>query len=234
LARAELNSLMGLSPEAPLEVSGEYRLPEQMPTLSDLEEAALAHMPELKAIQSEAEREGLNLKLARKAYTPDFTVAGGYMLMGAGEEDRNRYMAEFSMNLPWLNKRKNDSEIAQAEAKQALRQDELEARQSLVLNRIQQALVRAKASKQLAELYRDTLRPQAESTFRSASAAYQSDRTDFLNLLEAENAWLDIDLAYYNALADFDQRFVELELAVGAPIRRGAAPAPHSASEVTP
>lgn len=234
LARAELNSLMGLSPDAPLEVSGEYRLPQEIPSLSDLEKTALTQMPELKAIQSEAEREGLNLKLAQKAYTPDFTVAGGYMLMGSGERDRNRYMAEFSINLPWLNTRKNDSAIAQAEAKQTLRRDELEARQSLVLNRIQQALVRVKASKRLAELYRDTLRPQAESTFRSASAAYQSDRTDFLNLLEAENAWLDIDLAYYNALADFDQRFVELELAVGAPLARGAAPAPQSALEVRP
>jgi outer membrane protein TolC len=234
LARAELNSLMGRSPDAPLEVSGEYRLPGQIPSLPDLEATALAQMPELTAIRSEAQREGLNLRLARKAYTPDFTVAGGYMLMGAGERDRNRYMAEFSMNLPWLNTRKNDSSIAQAEAKQTLRRDELEARQSLVLNRIQHALVRAQASKQLAELYRDTLRPQAESTFRSASAAYQSDRTDFLNLLEAENAWLDIDLAYYNALAEFEQRFAELELAVGAPIGRRAAQAPQSASEVTP
>ncbi len=37
------------------------------------------------------------------------------MLMPAGSEFRNNYMAEVTVSLPWLNRRKHDSEIREAE-----------------------------------------------------------------------------------------------------------------------
>ena len=35
------------------------------------------------------------------------------MLMPPGADMRNNYMVEGSMNLPWLNRRKHDAEIAE-------------------------------------------------------------------------------------------------------------------------
>jgi len=37
-------------------------------------------------------------------------------------------------------------------------------------------------------------------------------------LLDSQNTTLDVAYAYFRALADFEQRMAELELAVGAPI----------------
>ena len=132
-------------------------------------------------------------------------------------------MIEGSMTLPWLNRRKHDSEIAEAQNVIVEQQAEFDATRSLVLLQIQQARVRADAARRLAELYQNTLRPQTETTLRSTVVAYENDRTDILNLLDSQNTTLDIQYAYFRAAAEFEQRMAELELAVGAPIEQGPA-----------
>jgi outer membrane protein TolC len=79
------------------------------------------------------------------------------------------------------------------------------------------------------DLYHNTLRPQAEATLKATAAAYQTDRTDFLNLLDSQNLSLDVDISYFRALADYESRVAELERAVGTPI---ASPATNPAPEV--
>ena len=83
---------------------------------------------------------------------------------------------------------------------------------------IQEALVQAKAAQRLATIYRQSLRPQAEATLHSTVFAYENDRTEFLDLLDSQMTVIDLDLAYFQALADFETRVADLELAVGAPI----------------
>jgi len=152
------------------------------------------------------------------------------MLMPSGADMRNNYMVEGSINLPWLNHRKHDAEIAEAKAKTSEQDAELAAMRNVAFGQIQEALAQVKASKRLADIYQGALHSQAEATLRSTVIAYENDRTDFLNLLDSQSSVVDIDLAYFQALADFETRFTDLELAVGAPIDRTAQPA---APEVT-
>ena len=73
------------------------------------------------------------------------------------------------------------------------------------------------------KLYRDTLRPQVETTFRAAAAAYQHDRTDFLNLIDSQNMMLDVQSSFYRTAAELDARIAELERAIGTAVPRGGA-----------
>src|SRR4029077_160688 len=52
LARARLNTLMGRDPAANLEVLGEYTTPTALPSISELQQLALEHRPELRAIHA--------------------------------------------------------------------------------------------------------------------------------------------------------------------------------------
>jgi outer membrane protein, heavy metal efflux system len=217
-ARAELNALMGRDPGAPLEVVGRYGAARVLPSLLELERIAIENRAELKAIAASRGAAEAQLSLARKAYTPDFTVAGGYMLMPSGSMYRNNYMAELTVSLPWLNRRKHDSEIKEAEAMASVVRSEHEAQVNAAFLEIQQALIRARAAERSLRLYSDTLRPQAEAALKSASAAYQNDRTDFLNLIDSQNMLLDVETSYYKAAANFDTRVAELERAIGAPL----------------
>lgn len=227
-ARTELNSLMGRDPSLPLEVIGQYGTPKTLPSLEELERIALANRPELKAIAATENVADAQLALARKAYTPDFTVAGGYMLMPDGATFRNNYMAEVTVSLPWLNRRKHDSEIQEAKAAADVVRSEQNVQVNAAFLEIQQALIQAHAAEQSLKLYRDTLRPQAEAALKSAAAAYQHDRTDFLNLIDSQNVLVDVESFYFKAAANFDARIAELERAIGAPLPAGSAAAPIS------
>jgi outer membrane protein, heavy metal efflux system len=220
LGRATLNTLLGRNPESPIEVTGEYQLPAQLPSVTALERLALTNRPELAARSAAITQAEDQLKLARKSYTPDFSANVGYMLMPTGSEHRNNYMIEGSMSLPWLNHRKHDAEINEAQSGVSEQQAEFEAARLMVFQQIQDALVRARAAKKLVDLYQNTLRPQTEAALRSTVIAYENDRTDILNLLDSQNTSLDVDYSYFRALAEFEQRMAELELAVGAPVVR--------------
>jgi cobalt-zinc-cadmium efflux system outer membrane protein len=218
MARATLNTLMGRDPGAPVEVVGEYAVAVRLPSLLELERTALENRPELVAASLTVQQGETRTKLAEKAYTPDYSVSGGYMLMPSGSMTRNNYSAELSMTLPWLNRRRHDAEIAEAKTDTAVRQADYDNQRAVVFLQIQEALIRANAARKLVDLYHNTLRPQAEATLKATAAAYQADRTDFLNLLDSQNMSLDVDISYFRSLTDFESRLAELERAVGAPI----------------
>jgi outer membrane protein TolC len=226
MARAQLNTLIGRDPAASIRVVGAYTPLDRVPELAALERAAIENRPELAALRQSVAQGEDKLALARKAYVPDFQVGAGYMVMPTGSEFRNNYMAEFSMTLPWLNKRKHDSEVAEARAEISARDAELGSKRASVRQELQEALVRVESAKRLVDLYRNTLSPQVDSVLKSTTVAYQSDRADFLNLVDSQNMALDVRTAYYKSLADLDQRLSELERATGAPIDRVAPTAP--------
>ena len=225
-ARAELNTPMGRDPGAPLEVIGEYGSPQKLPNLEELERIALENRPELKAIAATGNIADAQLALARKAYMPDFTVAGGYMLMPDGAMFRNNYMAEVTVSLPWLNRRKHDDGVKETQAAADVVRSEQNAQVNVAFLEIQRALIQASAAERSLKLYRDTLRPQAEAALKSAVAAYQQDRTDFLNLVDSQNMLLEVESSYFKAASSFDARIAELERAIGAPLPAGSAATP--------
>jgi outer membrane protein TolC len=218
VARARLNTLLGRDPSAPIDVRGEHAISTQLPSIETLEKMALQSRPDLLQTQAAADKSRKEEALAEKAYSPDFTVSAGYMLMPRDSEFRNNYMVEGSVNLPWLNRRKHQAEIAESTAKVTEEDAELAAMRGNAFGQIQEACVEAQAAQKLANIYRQALRPQAEATLHSTVIAYENNRTEFLDLLDSQMTLVDVDLAYFQALADFEARLADLELAVGVPI----------------
>jgi outer membrane protein TolC len=215
MARASLNTLMGRGPSTPLNVAGRYSTMVRVPSLAKLEQIAVENRPELRAYAAQQKVAQARANLAGKTYTPDFTLGLGYMLMPAGSMTRNNYMAELTVNIPWLNRRKHDAEIAEAKASSETTNADYEVQRSAVSLEIQEALIKVRSAQRSLELYRDTLRPQAVATFRAAAAAYQHDRTDFLNLIDSQNMMLDVQSSFYRTAAELDARMAELERAIG-------------------
>lgn len=218
LARSELNTLLGRDPNAPLSVQGDYAVMATLPTAQSLENLAVQARPDLVAARDAVERSHKEQALARKAYTPDFTVSAGYMLMPTGSSPRNDYMLEGTMNLPWLNRRKHDAEIGEAGARATEQDAELAALRNADFGQIEEALVQAEAAQKMAHLYHDEIMPQAEATLKSSVIAYENDKTELLDLLDSQMAVVDADLAWSQAVGDFDARLADLELAVGVPL----------------
>ena len=217
-ARAQLNALIGRPPDEAIEIAGSYAVPATLPAIEELERTAIEHRPELAALRAQVAKSRDIGMLTRLAMKPDFTIGLGYMLMPAGSSSRNAYMAELSMSLPWLNRERHDGEAKQADAATDVSQSELDARVSTVFLEIRQAQIEVLAAEKRVRLYRDTLLPEAEASFKASTAAYQNNRTEFMSLIDAQNLLLDIQTAYYKASAATDAGMAKLEHAIGAPI----------------
>jgi outer membrane protein TolC len=236
MARSQLNTLLGRDPATPVAGLGTHRVLDTLPDAKALADLAFSTRPDLLAAREAAEKSRKEQSLAQKAYTPDFTVSGGYMLMPAGTQMRNAYMVEGSMNLPWLNRHRHDAEISEAATQTTMQEAELASMQNAALGQIREALVQAQAAQRLAHMYHDDLRPQAEATLEASVVAYENDKTDFLDLLDSQMSLVDIDLAWIQAMGEFDARLADLELAIGKPLDLTTLPTTNQsiASEVRP
>jgi len=217
-ARAQLNELMGRRPDEPVEIAGSYASPSDLPSTEELERLAVEHRPEVAALRKLIAKSKDQGQVTRLAMKPDFTVALGYMLMPTGSPSRNAYMAEMTMNLPWLNRDRHQGESQQADAETEVARAELDARASTVFLEVRQAQVETLAADKRVKVYRDTLLPQAEAAFKASTSAYQNNRAEFQTLIDSQNLLLDVETAYYQALSATDAGIARLERAIGAPL----------------
>jgi outer membrane protein TolC len=217
-ARAQLNALLGRNPDEAVEIKGEYASVAALPSIEELERVAIENRPELAALRKKIARSRDESQLTRLAMKPDFTAALGYMLMPTGSSSRNAYMAELTMNVPWLNRDRHEAEAKQADAAADVSQAELDARTSMVFLQIRQAQIDVLSAQKRVKLYRDTLMPQADATFRASTVAYQNNRAEFMSLIDSQNLLLDVQTAYYKAASAMDAGIAQLERAIGAPL----------------
>jgi cobalt-zinc-cadmium efflux system outer membrane protein len=218
VARAHLNTLIGRPPETPVTVRGDYAVATPLPSLETLIATAMQKRPDLIEAAAGEDKSRREQDLAKKTMVPDFSVSAGYMLMPSGQNPRNNYMLEGSMSLPWLNRHKHDAEVNEAAVAVSEKNAEVTAMKTAAVGQIEESLAEARAAQRLARVYEDSLIPQAEQTLHAAVIAYENDQTSFLDLLDSQMTVVDVDLAAIDALADFNMKMADLEMAVGAPV----------------
>lgn len=218
IARARMNTLLGRDPAAPVRVQGDFGIGADLPGEKPLQQLSLQSRPDLLEAQAAADKSRKEQTLTSKAFVPDFSVAGGYMLMPTGSDPRNNYMFEGSVTLPWLNRHKHDAEITESAVKVTEQDAEVAAMRNAAFGQIGEALAEARAAQRLARMYHSLLEPQAEATLHAAVIAYENNQTDLLDLVDSQMAVIDVNLAWFQSMGDFAASMSDLELAVGAPI----------------
>jgi outer membrane protein TolC len=214
LAEARLNTLLDRPPDAPIGPVGAPHERAVLPASSELQRMALERQPELRNALLRRERAEAALTAARTEYKPDFFVGGGYLLMPGERDSWTASVGITWPTAPWSRGRV-DARAAEATADiEAAR-----ARERVVENAIrfavQEAYVRVQSAAQRAALLRTSIVPQSEQTLEVSRVAYQTDRVDFLDLIDNQRVLLDAQLAYYRAVSDLEQAIADLERAVG-------------------
>ncbi len=186
---ADINRLVGRSSPAPLGVASV--LPPVVPPGSDetaqLEAEALAHAPEVLAVEAEVRRGEARLEASRGLAKPDFLWGAGF---GYREDLDPQIMGSFGMRLPVYEKRKQAQGIVQSAAElDASRLDAASMRLSVAAETRDLAAQAARAAAIL-KLYDDSVIPQARSALDSAAASYGVGRIDFKTLLDDFGALL--------------------------------------------
>jgi outer membrane protein, heavy metal efflux system len=215
--QVKLNALLNRSPQTPIQLPSDLAVPGLTQRLADLAEAALTHRAELKGVEQEIERAQKSYELAdRNRKYPDFMLGWDYAWMPT-DMTKNRYQAMINITIPfspWTVGKRN-YEVEEALAEIRIAKANRENMRIIVQREIGESFAKAEAFKRSVELYKEGLLSQAELSFRTALAAYQTGRAEFVSLLEARRALREAQMGYYRSLVGLLQNLADLERAVG-------------------
>lgn len=215
IAAARLNILVNRAPQSPL---GFAVLPERKKTdfiLEELQQQALVVRPMIHHDALSVSQSHLENALARSQYWPDLDLALKYVTSPL--EGFRGWTAAAGFNLPvafWSSK-KYRGRIEETEAEARMKEAMLNNSRNMVRLMVREALVNVQSAQRSVELYRDTILPQAEQTLQTTIAAYQTQQTDFLMLLDSYRMLQMFKLEYHEATAMYEMSLAELERAVG-------------------
>ena len=184
----------------------------------ELLSAAKAGNPEMASAQKAAEKQGLQVDLAKKDFYPDFNLQ--YMWQRTDPTQfRAYYMVTFGVRVPIYRKRKQQPELAQAEADQNRARSEYEMQSQHIAFELRQQYLEAEKSEELLKIYREGLIPQAHAELQAGLAAYQSNRLDFQALLNSFLDVLKLDEEYWQALSQHETALAQIEGITGLSLR---------------
>lgn len=216
-AQAKLNSAMYRPPRTAVQLPGDLATPIVDLNLPGLDELALTSRPQLKGADEEIGRaERMHELVERNRKFPDFMVGWDYMRMPT-EMQRDRYGAMINITIPfspWTIGRRNfevEESLAEIRAAKANR----DAMRNMTLREVAESQAKVQAARRSITLFNEGLLTQAELSFRSAMAAYQSGRVEFVMLLEAQRALREARMGYYKATVGLMQNLADLERVVG-------------------
>jgi outer membrane protein TolC len=177
---ARLNSLMGRPATVPV---GALELPDPVglpPAVDSLMAVAAVNRPAIRAARERALAAEAGYRAAERDAYPDFTVALGY---GQRPEFEDLATIEVGISLPVWSGSKQKPRIREMQAFQSTEQ----ARELDLYNetyaRLSELRAAAERARNLSELYRTSIVPQAMAAVESALSAYRVGEVDYMTLL---------------------------------------------------
>ena len=232
---ARLNEILDRQPQSEIETPDEFVIRDVDIAVDDLLERAVHANPDLKRIKHSIERDREALELARLAYWPDFAVGLEWMQMdprGAfkapinpatgrrpvtpqlSEDGSDNWTITLGFSLPiWYDK--IEGGIEEATRRLAASRAQHRSTANRIEFTIEDSLERVESQQALARLFRDTIIPQAEQTYRVSQASYTAGTSDFLYVIDNWRKWLAFTIQYYRSLGELERSVADLEEAIG-------------------
>jgi outer membrane protein TolC len=219
MARAELNTAMGIpldAPAQPSEALAEHALP--VPALQEVEKQALVNRPDLKRVQSEEAAQRQSVAMAKSAFGPRVNAFAGW------EMDNPTFVAGGGSN-NWLGGIEVQFDIFQGGAKRAelSRQRALEEKVAALKQvatdgvrlDVRRAYYNLDSARQELDVARAAI-AQAQESLRINQDRYDSGLTTITDLLGAEETTRRSQTDYWEAVYRFHTSYADLELASGS------------------
>jgi outer membrane protein TolC len=214
---AMLNALLDRPRETHVPIISEHIKPSHYSfTLDSLLQVAYTNRGELKTMQAMTEMYRLSGRLARREYFPDFMLSFTHRQM----PDMSNWDAMVSFNLPLYFWRKENLRVQEADANYQMATASLQSMRNMVRAEVESAFYKVEQARRSVRIFQNTIVPQAEQSLLANRAAYETNKVDFLMLLDSQRVLRDMKLARHQALADFGARLAELELAVGVELAK--------------
>jgi len=185
--------------------------------LEDLLKDAFSIRPDLLSYEKNVESSYLAVRQAKRRFTPDLTASGGLSYSDIDDSNSSNYRVGVGLSYGALNflELKKSYDLAKKQYDKALvaydsvrQRVYLEVKQAYIdFNNVKQSVKQAELNVK-----------QAKAQHYHATGRYKAGFGDALEIKDAENTYLNAQLAYYQALLDYNLSLAELERVVGRPI----------------
>jgi outer membrane protein, heavy metal efflux system len=213
-AEAMVNALRAFPASTPFSRVADIDIREIPGTLDQLQQKAWENRSEIRAMQSEIEMNRAELTASERERIPDLMLKGTYKQMREGTDFWAAMIGITIPIAPWSSGKYS----GRTEANEVnIRSGELDLAdmKNMVAGNVRDAWTRTMSRLDQVRRYRGTILPQAEQTLQSTLMSYQTDKTDFLSLLDSYRMVQMLRMEYFMLVAEYLTSYASLEKAVG-------------------
>lgn len=219
--QAQINTILNQPVDVPLGKTSELEFSKSLGNLDSLQRLATVYRPLLKGWESMRKQSLLSVDLAKKDYWPDIGVFLAYTqreVLQNGSPGYDFLSGGISLNLPIYSGSKQSKKVEET----VNHKNMIEERYEQILNQIDFELENKLSGEQknakLVELFKTGIIPQASQSLKSAMTGYQTDKVDFLTLINNLITLFNYELEYYRVLSDYNKDLASLKYLTGTDI----------------
>ena len=216
--QAALNTIINKSADNTLGKPQELEFLNFNKTLDSLQAMALIYRPLLSGWTSMRIQSSYQVDLAKKDYWPNIGIFLAYTQRNRLQNGSPGYdfvSGGLSLNIPIYSGSKQSKKVEET----AYHKQMVDERYRQTLNQINFELetkrTSAEKNAELVELFKTGIIPQASQSLESALTGYQTDKVDFLTLINNQITLFNYQLEYYRVLSDYNKDLAGLEYITG-------------------
>lgn len=241
---ARLNEILDRQPRTEIKTPDEFGVRDVQLTIDELLTKAADANPDLRRIKHQIESDRESLELAKLAYWPDFAIGFEWISMESrdsfrpppnamtgqrpivsnmSEDGSDNWAITFGFTLPiWYEKIQGG--IEEATRRLASSRAQYRSTANRIEFAVEDSLERVVSQQDLARIFRDTIIPQAEQTYRVSQASYSAGTSDFLYVIDNWRNWLVFTIQYYRSMGELERSVADLEQALGLSLTEAGGP----------
>jgi cobalt-zinc-cadmium efflux system outer membrane protein len=231
VALLELRNLIGMKPEEPLRLRGDFdHLISTLPTVGTATEEALRTRPDIQAARATEELASARIEQERAEGRLNASLTGKYERMDFSFPQQGVNMAGqlvpiqgvfhslsagIRLDIPVRNKNQGAVTAASAETDAAKRRREFA--ELTVRNEVATAFARYQRAARASEIYRVGVREQASSNLDVIRQTYELGSKTLLDYIAEQRRFIDLETGYIDALLETYLARVEIQRAASEP-----------------
>ncbi len=217
--KTRINTLLNRDPEQNFTVQQTRAAKKLNRPLARLYQYAEAN-EELKIATLAIEKSMIKKQLASYASLPDFKLGVQYAQIGESEttglarSGEDALAVSFGVTIP-LNHSKNKAIKHQAHLERLQAIEKKKSLTNSLRNKVKGVFFKITNSQRLITLYQQNLLPQAQHAKQIAEVEYRQNKGSITQYLSTQATWLNFQLAYQRATADYWKNLAEMEQLTG-------------------
>ena len=218
-AKVQFANTLGLPEFANFDLTDGLPYVEYDIDLEDLLKNAFNIRPDLLSYEKSVESNYLAVRRARRYFTPSLTANGGLSYSDIADSNSSNYRVGVDLSYTSLNlmQLKKEYDLAVKAYKKSL--VDYDAKRQDVYLEVKQAFIDYNNTKQSVK-QADLNVQQAKAQHYHATGRYKAGFGNAIEIKDAENTYLNAQLAYYQSLLDYNLALAELERVVGCPVEK--------------